>query len=405
MRDMAPLPGTSFDLCVVGAGVSGLCLARAAARAGQKVIVLERRPEAGGCLSSAPVPPAGVLELGAHTCYNSYTQFLGLAEEAGFLALPSPRKGLGFRMVVGGKVRSIGSCLNVLEAAVSVPKAFWTRKEGLTVEGYYGRILGRGNWDRVLHPALNAVASQETAGFPAGALFQKRPSRRKEVLRSFAVRGGLGPAVQALAEHPGIHLAAGREAAGLARTGDGFRVRTGLGEEIAAKRVALAVPAPEAAALAAADFPGVAEVLGRIRTVTVRTLGLVLADPLPHLPRLTGLILPEGPCFSAVSGDAFPVEGKRAWSFHFRGDRDDSEAAMRAYACQVLGADPARIEAAHRRDHTMPALALGHEAWLAELDRALAGQDLLVAGNYLSGMSIEDCAGRALREWARATGA
>lgn len=405
MSELAHLPDTTFDLCVIGGGVSGLCLARiAAVRSGRRTLVLERHPEAGGCLCSAPVEPGGTLELGAHTCYNSYDRFLEVAAGTDLLARATSRKGLAFHMVERGEVRSIPSCLNFLEAALAVPRAFFMDKDGLTTEGYYGRLLGRRNWERVLHPALNAVASQETAQFPADALFKRRPRRRKELMRSFAVRGGLGPAAQALTAHPDIHLATGREAVALERTADGYLVRTSLGETILARHVALAVPAPAAQALAGTLFPEVGALLGRIAVRTVKSLGLVVADPLPRLPRLAGLILPGGPCFSAVSGDAFQVPGKRAWSFHFDGERAGDLEAMRAYACQVLGADPGKVEATFRRDHVMPSLALGHDRWLADLDRALGGTDLMVAGNYLSGMSIEDCAGRAEREHGRVLG-
>ena len=210
MSASAPLPATTFDLCVIGAGVSGLCLARLAAGRGLRVLVLEMHPEAGGCLCSVPVggpEPQGWLELGAHTCYNSYVRFLEVMAGTDFESRATSRKGLGFRMVEGGAMRSIPSCLNFLEAAACLPRIFSTRKAGQSAAAYYSRILGRRNWDRVLHPAFNAVASQDTAGFPADALFKQRPRRRKDVLRSFAVHGGLGPAVQALGEQPGIHLA------------------------------------------------------------------------------------------------------------------------------------------------------------------------------------------------------
>ena len=404
MSDIAPLPSEAFDLCIIGAGVSGLCLAQmAATRARLRVLLLERRDAAGGCLATAPVgqPEAGWLELGAHTCYNSYARFLDVMAGTDFLARTTSRKGLGFRMVEHGAVRSIPSCLNLWEAAISLPRMFTAKKEGQSAAAYYGRILGPKNWARVLHPALNAVASQETAGFPADALFKRRPSRRKDVIRSFAVRGGLGPAVQALAALPGVHCAPGREALELSRAGSGYQVRTSLGETVQARHVALAAPADAASRLLAPGFPGLSAHLGRIETRTVKSLGLVFRDPLPHLPRLAGLILPEGPCYSAVSADAFPVPGRRAWTFHFDGARAGSEDDMRAYACAVLGAGPAQVEAGFRRDHTMPSIALGHDRWLEELDRELAGDGLMVVGNYLSGLSIEDCAGRALGEFER----
>lgn len=405
MSNVTPLPGDRFDLCVIGAGVSGMCLAAlAASRLQLRVLVLEKHHEAGGCLCSAPVgapAPAGWLELGAHTCYNSYARFLDVMGSTDFLSRTTPRKGLGFRMVERGRLRSIPSCLDFVEAALSLPRLFGASKAGQTAAAYYSRILGPKNWARVLHPALNAVASQETQGFPADALFKSRPSRRKDVVRSFAVRGGLGPAVQALAALPGIHCALGRQAVGLARTASGFEVRTSLGETIHALRVAVAVPPDAAQALLAPDFPGLAGFMGRIETRTVKSLGLVFSSPLPHLPRLAGLIMPEGPCWSAVSGDAFPVPGKRAWTFHFDGARAGTEEQMRDHACQALGAQPNLVEASFRRDHTMPAMAMGHDQWLAGLDQALPGTGLMVVGNYLAGLSIEDCAGRALSEFDR----
>lgn len=401
MSDSAPLPSEDFDLCIIGAGVSGLCLARMAAGARLRVLLLERRDAAGGCLASAPVGDSGWLELGAHTCYNSYARFLDVMAGTDFLSRTAPRKGLGFRMVERGALRSIPSCLNFWEAAISLPRMFGASKEGQTAASYYARILGPKNWARVLHPALNAVASQETAGFPADALFKRRPSRRKDIIRSFAVRGGLGPAVQALAGLPGIRCALGREAVALSRAGDGFQVLTSLNETVRARRVAVAVPADAAAALLAPSCPELGALLGRIETRRVKSLGLVFRDPLPHLPRMAGLILSEGPCYSAVSADAFPVPGRRAWTFHFDGARAGSEDAMLGYACQVLGAAPAQVEASFRRDNTMPSIAVGHERWLGEVDRRLAGDGLMVVGNYLSGLSIEDCAGRALQEFER----
>src|SRR5208282_610323 len=112
----------------------------------------------------------------------------------------------------------------------------------------------------------------------------------KDVVRSFAVRGGLGPALQALAALPGIQCVVGREAAELARTTGGYQVRTSRGELIQARRVALAVPPDAARRLLAPAFPGLAGRLAHIETRLVRSLGLVLRDSLPQIPRLTGLV-------------------------------------------------------------------------------------------------------------------
>ena len=406
MSESILLDGETFDLCVVGAGVSGLCLARlAASRQGLRVLVLEKHTEAGGCLTSLPVPgpdaPAGWLELGAHTCYNSYARFLEVVGDTPFLDRVVPRKNLGFRLVERGAMRNIPGCLNWFELVLSLPRLLGANKRGQTAEAYYARILGRGNWDRVLHPSLNAVASQETRGFPADALFKARGQRRKDVARSFAVRGGLGPAVQALAGHPGVTCVPDCEVTAVSRVPEGFQVRTARGETVQVRRLAMAVPPDAAASLLAEAAPATAALLGRFETRVVKSLGVVFGDPLAHVPRLAGLILPEGPCFSAVSGDTFPVPGHRAWTFHFDGARAGTPEAMLAYACQVLGTTPAAVVAQARKDHTMPVMTLGHDAWLKALDGSLAGTPLMVVGNYLTGLSIEDCAGRALEEFDR----
>ena len=401
MSDFAPADHESFDLCVVGAGVSGLCLAQlAASRLKLRVLVLEQRREAGGCLATAPLAADAWLELGAHTCYNSYATFLEIMGGTDFLDRAVPRKSMGFRFIDRGALVSIPSRLNFLELALSLPRILREPKAGQTAAAYYGRILGRRNWDRVLHPMLNAVASQETEGFPADALFKPRSRRRKDVARSFAVRGGLGPALQALGGQPGIRLALDQGAVALERSGAGFLVRTSRGAW-PCRWAALATPAGAAQGLLAQAFPETAGLLGQLETRVVRSLGVLFRDPLARLPRLTGLVLPDSPCYSAVSADTFPVPGKRAWTFHFDPRIGDSEAAMLDFACGVMGVGRDRVEASFRRDHLMPAIRMGHGEWLARLDASIAGTGLMLAGNYLTGLSIEDCAGRARKEFER----
>src|SRR5208283_4191336 len=98
----------SFDLCVIGAGISGLSLAHYAGNAGLTVLLLEKSGEPGGCFTSAiidgPSNSRGWLELGAHTCYNSYLNFVSLLEDLHLLDQTCPRRGLGFRVMDGGEL-------------------------------------------------------------------------------------------------------------------------------------------------------------------------------------------------------------------------------------------------------------------------------------------------------------
>ena len=77
-----------FDAIVIGAGISGLSFASYAAGAGLSTLVIERSERVGGCFHSHRFEgkAAGFwLELGAHTCYNSYGGLIGIMEQHGLM--------------------------------------------------------------------------------------------------------------------------------------------------------------------------------------------------------------------------------------------------------------------------------------------------------------------------------
>ena len=83
-----------YDIIVVGGGISGLSLAHYASKAGLKTLLLEKAPEAGGCLRTMRQVDDFWLELGAHTCYNSYGNLIGVIEDCGLREkLLGPGKG------------------------------------------------------------------------------------------------------------------------------------------------------------------------------------------------------------------------------------------------------------------------------------------------------------------------
>ncbi|WP_394378180.1 FAD-dependent oxidoreductase [Saccharopolyspora spinosa] len=75
-------PRTS-TVCVVGAGPSGLTVARELERLGHTVVVLEREPVVGGKSVSVDVD-GRAYDLGAHICTPRYERFAELAAEFGF---------------------------------------------------------------------------------------------------------------------------------------------------------------------------------------------------------------------------------------------------------------------------------------------------------------------------------
>ncbi|MEZ4273465.1 MAG: FAD-dependent oxidoreductase, partial [Myxococcota bacterium] len=213
------------DLIVVGAGISGMSLALYAAKSGLRVLVIEREANIGGCLASRRHANGYWYELGAHTAYNSYAGFIDMIKCSGLKENILARAKVPFRILREGRIRSIAQELNWLEAALSLPRGLFSKKEGASVADYYGRLVGRRNYAHVLGHFLAAVPSQCADDFPATMLFKERP-RRKDFLRSYTLNGGLASVPEALASHPGVTVRTSSDVTELAGSSHGFAVHT-----------------------------------------------------------------------------------------------------------------------------------------------------------------------------------
>ncbi|HMQ14265.1 MAG TPA: FAD-dependent oxidoreductase, partial [Candidatus Competibacter phosphatis] len=151
------------DLLIIGAGISGLGMAHYAAAAGLNVLVLEREDRVGGCLHShrfGGEMDGFWLELGAHSGFNSYGNLLAILERVGLLGRLQRRVRVGFRLLVGGAVKSIPSQLYFPALALAPVRMLGLIKTGRTVAEYYGHIVGRRNYAAVFEPAFDAVICQ-----------------------------------------------------------------------------------------------------------------------------------------------------------------------------------------------------------------------------------------------------
>lgn len=394
------------DVVVVGSGISGLTFAHEAARAGRKVLVLEREAKPGGCLSTHRTSGGYWFELGAHTCYNSYVGFTKLVEACGLRAEVLPRAKTHLRFLDGDRLVP-GSNLGVLlrlfswpEAAASLPRMIGAKKEGKTVGEFYGRIVGRRNYAAVLGPMLSAVPSQRADDFPAGMLFKIRDTRRKDFPRSFSLKGGLQAATDALAGTPGVEVATGRTAASLVASGAGWAVVTDDGERHEAETVSVATPPSAAAALLGAAEPALAAQATCVKEAVVETLGFaVRASKVSRIPVSMFLVPKDDVFHSVVTRDSVPDPDWRAFSFHFKPGLSSEERFARA--TKLLGLPKRDLEEPVEKRTVLPSPALGHEAIVADIDRLSAGKRLAVLGNWFAGLSIEDCVDRSRQEWAR----
>jgi monoamine oxidase len=81
----------SYDVAVLGAGLSGLVAARDLSRAGRSVLVLEARDRVGGRVLDHPLGVGGVVESGAAFIGPTQDRLETLATELGVRSFPIPR--------------------------------------------------------------------------------------------------------------------------------------------------------------------------------------------------------------------------------------------------------------------------------------------------------------------------
>lgn len=385
-----------FDCIVIGGGVSGLVAAARMARGGGSVRVLEAETRLGGCIRSWRPREDFWLELGAHTAYNSYAPLLEALDERGRLEDLLPREKVGYRFVeADGRLTSPLARLNFLEAALHLPLGMFRAKTGQSVAQWFSGLLGRGNYRRLLAPAFAAVLSQPADDFPAAWLFRKKP-RMQRAPRKYTFSGGLQGLIEALTEGAPYSVQTGAGVRSIAASGSGFRVETDTGALNCAQLV-LAVPVDVAAALLAEVYPEVARRLARFPMAGSEAMGVVLAAERSALPPLAGLIGADDSFWSVVTRDPVPHQNLRGYTFHFRPGLLD-RAGKLARIAKVLGTSPEAFIHVEEADNRLPAAGVEHVGLAGEALALLAPEPLALVGNYLNGLSIGDCAERAVLE-------
>src|SRR5512145_2659622 len=129
------------DVIVLGGGVSGLSYAFKAAKAGRKVLVVEREAgRVGGCMHSHRLADGFWFEMGAHTTYNSYGGLLEMAEATGLVGKLMERGPARGRFGLARDGRWVWLTppkvllqLDWLEAAIHFPAGLLGGKGGKTV--------------------------------------------------------------------------------------------------------------------------------------------------------------------------------------------------------------------------------------------------------------------------------
>lgn len=391
-----------YDIAIIGAGISGLSLAHYCAKEGLETLVIEKSERVGGCFHSFRFDGEDTgfwIELGAHTCYNSYLNLLGIIEDCRIFDRLIRRERFPFKLLVGNQIKSILSQINFMELLLSAPHLLTLKKRGQSVESYYSRIVGPRNFEKVFAPLFNAVSSQRANDFPADILFKKR-IRRKDVMKSFTLNGGIQLITDSIASQAGIKLITGKDIQTVEFGSDIFRIISTDGSLYESKDLALAVPPVVAARLLKSSFPEISTLLSHIKVNTIETVGIVVKKEAISLKPFTGIIATNDYFYSIVSRDIVPHKNYRGFSFHFKPGIIDHDAKLKRIT-EVLKIELRDIEYIVTKENVIPSLMVGHEKLVNEIDRLIAGKKLLLTGNYFFGLAIEDCVSRSLSEFYR----
>lgn len=390
------------EITIVGGGISGLSLAFYCARAGMDTILLEAEERVGGAFHSYRLKDSDFwLELGAHTCYNSYGNLLDIIEHCQTDSQMIQREKVPFKMLVDDQIRSIFSQINYPELLLSVPKLLVQSKERESVASYYSTVLGKRNYQNLFRHFFNAVPSQSTDEFPADILFKSR-SRRKDIHKSYTFNGGLETIIDGIGRTNKIRILTGQVTKSIELVDGRYKIATEDGNQYETNTLALATPAPVSARLLQSISPRLSQIVSQIPTARVNSTGVVIQKKYLSVNPVAGIISADDLFYSAVSRDTVPHEKYRGFTFHFKPEILDRQVRLKRIT-EVLAVTVDQIEQVQWKSNFLPSLKVGHDKLVEEIDTQLEQTQLLLTGNYFAGVSIEDCVSRSLSEFSRLT--
>ncbi|MGW0870404.1 protoporphyrinogen oxidase [Streptomyces sp. NPDC002740] len=446
--------GTGQHVVVIGAGIAGLAAAHRLLRRGARVTVLEASERVGGKLLPGEI--AGVrVDLGAESMLARRPEAVALAREVGLsdrlrppatatasiwtrgALRPMPK---GHVMGVPGTAAALAGLLSDEGLARIERDADLPRTEvgdDVAVGEYVAARLGREVVDRLIEPLLGGVyagdayrismrsavpqlyeaARTHTSLTEAVREIQaKAVADRRDGPVFMGVEGGVGSLPLAVAEsvaarggeiHTRVPVTALRRA-----PGGGWRVTAGE-RVLHADAVVVAVPAPAAAALLAAESPGAAAALDTVEyaSMALVTLAYRRADTADVLPDGSGFLVPP------VDGRTIKASTFASRKWGWIADEDPDTVVLRTSVgrygeTEILGREDADLVDVSRHDlraatgldatpletrvtrwtDGLPQYPVGHHARVARIREHVAAlPGLAVCGAPYDGVGIPAC--------------
>ncbi len=383
----------NYDIAIVGAGISGLTMAFKIAQSGKKVLLLEAKDKAGGCLNTLYGDDGFWVEMGAHTFYSSYINTIDLIKSIALEADIIAREKLSMKLFTD-KHEKLFAPISKLSLIANVPKLFVSKRDGKTVKEYFSNVLGKKNYDKVFTRMFSAVIVQNADNFSAEYFLKRRKTKSKNHPKSFILKNGMSSIVKAILAHENIDIAYNAKANSLEHS-KGFSIGTEDGNSYSVKDLAFASSPAQLVNLVEGLNPELADLLNEFPIQNLESTALILDKDKPGIEPLTFVIPLQGACYSMVTRDVLANEKYRGFACHFQKD-DISNREQEATMAKLLGVD--KIPQTVKANHTLPLIKIGHKERMSSIIYQAEKMGIYITGNFFNGLSLEDCVERSTQE-------
>ena len=392
----------TYDCIIIGGGISGISFAGKLAQLGKNVLILEKEKQPGGQIQTHSIVshPGFWVELGAHTCYNSYTHLLSAILEAGLkdriLSLDKCR----YVLSTEKGIKSIFSQVSCFSLMIRGFKLFFSAKKNKSVKEYFRPILGSKNYDQLFSKMFRAVICQQADEYPAEFFLKKRKGRFNEMPRKLSFDKGLSSIINGIITQHKLSVCTNTEVTTITRNDDGYQIQASNGDIWHTRHIAIATNPNVASQLLKDLEPEISRLFASIPLSYSETLNVIVEKEKLDLQPVAGIISITDKFMSAVSRDVIAHPHLRSFSFHFlKGEKSQDE--QLALICDTLNIQKEDILSHTSTTHILPSPHKEHVTIISQTDALRKDNALFLLGNYYYGLSLEDCVHRSNDEFER----
>lgn len=395
------MEGKIYDCIVVGGGISGISFAYYLTQRGKNVLVLEKESKIGGQAQS----PHSVInenywrELGAHTCYNSYTHLLSIVKNLKLEKHVQELSKGSYLIYADGKIKSAMTQIAYPSLLLNGVKLFFTKRNGKTVKEYFGNIVGIKNYEKLFTHLFCAVLSQNADNYPADIFLKRRGGRYEEFPRKYTFDKGLASFIDLIAEKSNLEIVKNSEVIKFEteeRAGK-FKITLSSGISYLTSNIAFATDPATTARLLNNTETRLSTLLETVPLSHSQSMNVIIKKEKINVKTVAGIIPVSDEFNSAVSRDLLDDANFRSFTFHFPPNEKNRKEKTETI-CNVLGINESDILEISECDHVLPSLHMEHLGMTQQVEKVQQHENIYILGNYFYGLSLEDCINRSYDE-------